>query len=188
MATEGTIPRVRSLPATEIKLRTVASALAVIALLVITTMPAAAASKSSEWNRLDPGGSQANSAHERLSCREAAPDWSCDYDQVPDSGFAWSSATGTFTGGNVTAHWTCPDWFGQVCVHVVAVYQGVGVFDHPVGHPSTFRQEYVVTNINGQAILFVHFVDLGFACPWFRTFAEALAANPTYDFDCLNTF
>jgi hypothetical protein len=72
-----------------------------------------------------------------------------------------------------------------VCGHVIAVYQGVGVFHPPAGRPSTFRQEYIATNINGEELLFVHFVDLGFACPWFRTFAEGLAANPGYDFDCL---
>jgi hypothetical protein len=185
MAIDRTISRMRSLAATEMKLKAAASALAVIALLVAATMPAVARTPSSEWHRLNPGGSQATSGHERLTCREAAPDWSCDYDNVPDSGYAWSSSTGTFTGANVTSHWTCPEWFGQVCLHVVAVYKGEGVF-HPEGdRPSTFRHEYVVTNINGQEILFVHFVDFGFACPWFRTFAEGLAANPTYDFDCL---
>jgi hypothetical protein len=185
MATEGMISRRRSQPGTQIKLKTVTSALAVIALLVITTMPAAAGNKSSEWSRLNPGGSQATSEHERLTCREADQAWSCDYDKVPESGFYSDSATGTFAGANIAGRWTCPEWFGQICVHVLAVYQGVGVFHPPVGHPSTFRQEYVVTNINGEDILFVHFVDFGFLCPWFRTFAEALAANPTYDFDCL---
>jgi hypothetical protein len=185
MTTAATISRMRSPGRTEMRLRTVASALAVIALLVATTMPAVAGAPSSEWHRLNPGGSQATSGHERLICREAVPDWSCDYDNVPDSGYAWSSSTGTFTGGNVTRQWTCPEWFGQVCLHVVAVYKGEGVFHPAVGRPSTFRHEYVVTNINGEAILFVHFVDLGFACPWFRTFAEGLAANPSYDFDCL---
>jgi hypothetical protein len=183
--TAGTISRIRSLRRTAMRLRTVASALAVITLLVATTMPAAAGNKSSEWNRLSPGGSQATSEHERLTCREADQSWSCNYDKLPDSGFAWDSSTGTFSGGNVTRQWTCPEWFGQVCLHVVAVYKGEGVFHPVVGHPSTFKQEYIVTNINGEEILFVHFVDLGFACPWFRTFAEALAANPSFDFDCL---
>jgi hypothetical protein len=185
MPIEGKISSMRSLAGTVIKLKTVVSALAVMALLVITAAPAVAGNKSSEWNRLNPGGSQATSGHERLTCREADQSWSCDYDIVPESGFTWGPDTGTFTGANVTRHWTCPEWFGEVCAHVVAVYAGIAVFHHPVDHPSIFRQEYVVTNINGEAILFVHFVDFGFACPWFRTFAEALAANPTYDFDCL---
>ena len=185
MITAGTISSMRSLARTEMRIKTFASALAVIALLVATTMPAAAGNKSAEWHRLNPGGSQATSEHERLTCREADQAWSCEYAKVPDPGFSWNSGTGTFTGGNVTAHWTCPDWFGQVCGHVIAVYQGVGVFHPPVGRPSTFRQEYIATNINGEEILFVHFVDFGFACPWFRTFAEGLAANPGYDFECL---
>lgn len=185
MTTAGTISRMRYLARTEMRIKTLASALAMIALLVATTMPAVARAPSSEWHRLNPGGSQATSGHERLTCREAAPDWSCDYDNVPDSGYAWGPTTGTFTGGNVTRQWTCPEWFGQVCTHVVAVYKGEGVYHSAVGSPLVFRHEYVVTNINGEEILFVHFVDLGFACPWFRTFAEGLAANPGYEFDCL---
>ena len=185
MAIEGTISSMRSLAGTVIKRKTVGIALAVMALLVSTTAPAVAGNKSSEWHRLNSGGSQAASGHERLACREADKAWSCAYDNVPEAGFTWGPDTGTFTGDNVTSDWTCPEWFGEVCVHVVAVYEGVAVFHHPVGRPSIFRQEYVVTNINGEAILFVHFVDFGFACPWFRTFAEGLAANPTYDFDCL---
>src|SRR6266576_222900 len=98
MAIEGTISSTRSLSGTEVKLKTVASALAVIALLVITTMPAAAGNKASEWNRLNPGGSQATSEHERLTCREAEQSWSCNYDKLPDRGFSWDSATGTFNG------------------------------------------------------------------------------------------
>ena len=168
------------------KVRTVASALAVIALLVVSTVPAAAGNKSSEWHRLNPGGSEATSEHERLTCREADQAWSCDYDKLPDSGFFWNSATGTFTGGNVTRHWTCPDWFpSEVCNNVTAVYQGQGVFHLPDSHPVTFTQDYVVTNVGGVGVLYVYYVDLGFACPWFRTFAEGFAANPTYDFDCL---
>jgi hypothetical protein len=79
-------------------IKTMASALALIVLLVATTMPAVARAPSSEWHRLNPGGSQATSEHERLTCREAAPDWSCDYDKVPDTGFAWNASSGTFTG------------------------------------------------------------------------------------------
>ena len=175
----------RSQAGTVPKTKTVVSALAVMALLVLTAAPAFAGNKTYEWNRLNPGGSQATSGHERLTCRETAQSWSCDYESVPESGFTWGPDTGTFAGANVTRHWTCPEWFGEVCAHVVAVYAGVAVFHHPVDRPSIFRQEYIVTDINGEAILFVHFVDFGFACPWFRTFAEALAANPTYDFDCL---
>jgi hypothetical protein len=167
------------------RLRTLAIWLSVTALLVVATAPVAAGSPSSEWNRLNPGGSQATSEHERLTCRESGPSWSCDYQKVPDSGYSWDSGTGTFSGRNATRRWACPDWFGQVCLHVVAVYRGIGVFHQPVGHAAAVSQDYVVTNINGEAILFVYFVDFGFACPWFRTFAEALAANPTYEFDCL---
>ena len=60
------------------------------------------------------------------------------------------------------------------------VLRGVAVFLPDGGRPFTVGQEYIITRDAGQTRLFVHWIDL-FVCPWYRTFDEALAANPTFD-------
>jgi hypothetical protein len=135
----------------------------------------AAAASVGYWHRNNYG-----TEHERLTCREAVASWTCFYDKVPEEGFSWDDRTGRFTGRNVTESWSCPTWFDStVCDNVVAVYRGIETFTGGGQHPITAVQEYVVTEVNGQAILYVYWVD-SFYCPWFRTFDEALAA----DYNC----
>ena len=122
-----------------------------------------------------------NTGHERLTCREATPSWTCVYDNVSEPGFPPASDTiGRFSGPNVIAKWTCPEWFdASVCDNAVAVYRGNATYTHNGNHPVTFAQEQILTNVDGQEILQQYFVDL-FYCPWYRTWAEALAA----DYNC----
>ena len=110
-------------------------------------------------------------------CREAEPSWTCNY-QVPDG-------TGWFTGENVTDSWACPGWFpSAICDNVIAVYHGRAMYLPPEGESpqssDVISQDYVITDVNGQAVLQLYWVDR-FVCPWYRTFEEALAA----DFDCV---
>lgn len=150
---------------------------AVVALGLAISAPTVAAAPgaapgAAEWHR-----NNYNAGEEQLFCRELSPSWSCSY-QVPD-GLGW------FSGRNVTASWTCPEWFpGTICDNVIAVYRGATEYV-PVGRdlsgPSArVTQEYVITEVNGQAVLQLYWVDL-FVCPWYRTFDEALAA----DFNCV---
>ena len=43
-------------------------------------------------------------------------------------------------------------------------------------------QDYVVTDVAGQSVLTEYWIDQ-FGCPWFRTFDEAVTANPGSEFD-----
>lgn len=136
------------------------------------TMAAVPGAQEAEWHR-----NNYNAGEEQQTCREAAPSWTCTY-RLPD-------ATGWFSGRDVTATWTCPAWFpGGICDNVVAVYRGTFVIV-PEGGASSGRsflvpQEYVVTEVAGQPVLQLYWVDR-FVCPWYRTFEEALAA----DFNCV---
>jgi hypothetical protein len=163
-----------------------------VVLLSISATPAMAALSPSpafsvEWNRLNPDfPANVNNEHERLTCREGAGSVTCFYDKVPESlpGFTWNATIGNFTGRDVSSSWTCPAWFpSEVCTNAGAVYGGVAVYHPAVGQPFTVTQDYVFTNIGGHPALYQYWVGR-FACPWYATFAEALAANPGHAFDC----
>ena len=159
---------------------------ALLASLLLLSLGAAGASAkdASEWHRLNPNGDQESSEHERLTCREGETSWTCTYDKLPDTGFFWNATTGHFAGRDVTSSWTCPEWFpSEACTDVVQVLRGTAVFLPDGGRPFTVGQEYIITSEGGEARLFVHWIDQ-FVCPWFRTFGDALAANPTFDTDC----
>jgi hypothetical protein len=106
--------------------------------------------------------------------------WACVYDQLPEEGVPVGDGTAHVSGPNVVGSWTCPEWFDvSVCDHVVAVYRGNATYVSSNSHPVTFAQEQIVTHVDGTEVLQQYFVDL-FYCPWYRTFAEALA----HDFNC----
>jgi hypothetical protein len=50
----------------------------------------------------------------------------------------------------------------------------------PSGPSFKVVQDYLITDVDGQAVLQLYWVDR-FACPWYRTFEDALAA----DFNCV---
>jgi hypothetical protein len=121
-----------------------------------------------EWHR-----NNYNAGHERLVCSEASASWTCRY-RVSDG-------TGWFTGQNVTDTWTCPGWFPSgTCDDVIAVYHGRLVLVAPEGQTpgpgSVITQDYVITDVDGRAVLQLYWVDQ-FVCPWYRTYKEALAAE-----------
>jgi hypothetical protein len=125
-----------------------------------------------QWHR-----NNYNAGEEQLACREVGPSWACNY-QVSD-GMGW------FSGRNVTESWTCPGWFpSTICDNVTAVYHGAAVYVPfgPLlsGPAALVSQDYVITEVDGQAVLQLYWVDR-FVCPWYRTFEEALAA----DFNCV---
>jgi hypothetical protein len=138
------------------------------------------------WNRLNPQQSQSNPApeNEQLACnRRADVDggaWLCRYHKIPRPtlNFAWNNTTGRFAGSDVTATWACPAWFPTtICGNVVQVVEGPFVFDLASGGQFAVLQDLVVTQVGGEQRLFDYWVNM-FVCPWFRSFDEALAANP----------
>jgi hypothetical protein len=148
--------------------------LAGVLVAAVAFAPAAAVSVGT-WHRDNYG-----TGHERLTCREATQSWTCVYDNVPEPGLSASDTIAHFSGPNVIASWTCPTWFdGSVCENVVAVYRGNATYTASGNHPVTFAQEQIVTYVEGREILQQYFVDQ-FYCPWYRTWAEAVAA----DYNC----
>lgn len=135
--------------------------------------PSAEAPSIGEWHR-----NNYNAGEEQLFCQEGADFWTCNY--RVDNG------TGSFIGQNVTESWTCPGWFpSTICQDVTAVYGGYFEVDEPPeGQPSEtpdiVAQEYVITEVGGQPVLQLYWVDR-FVCPWYRTFAAAMAA----DYECV---
>ena len=163
--------------------RALAGLLAGLLILGLSAAPAAA-KDTAQWHRLNPGGDQASSEHERLTCREGATSWTCVYDKLPDAGFSWNATVGHFAGRDITSSWACPEWFpAEACTGVVQVLGGVAVFQPFDGRPFTVGQEYIVTSVAGREVLYVHWVDL-FVCPWYRDFDDALEANPDFVGDC----
>jgi hypothetical protein len=136
--------------------------------------------------RLNPGPSLATSEHERLRCVQAGAALVCRYDKLPDAGLSWNPTTGTFRGTDVTAGWDCPEFLGSdICDHVVRVFEGATTYVPKPngGHPQTFAQDQIIVQDGARQVMVQYFIDQ-FACPWYGTFDEALAANPNLDFDC----
>ena len=159
----------------------------VLLLAGLLAVPSTAASATQAvWHRLNPGSDLATSEHERLSCAQAGVALTCRYDKVPDPGLAWNATTGTFRGRDVTADWECPEWLGSdICDHVVAVYEGATTYvaKPHAGPPLTAAQDHIIVQDGARQVLIQYWIGQ-FACPWYSTFAEAIAANPGLGFDC----
>jgi hypothetical protein len=150
----------------------------ILSLLVGSAVPAAAAAtpaSTTTWHRLNPDQSNPAPEHERLRCIEAAV-WVCRYDKVPepDLNFSWNRTTAQFIGRDITATWDCPEWFTE-CAAVTRVVEGTAVYRGEVAHP--FKVLVDLIFIDDQ-VLYLSWVDFGFACPSYPSFEAALAANP----------
>lgn len=153
-----------------------------VLLVALSSASAVAAPPFGQWHRLNPG---AENEHERLRCVETNAHWSCAYDKLPEPGFRIDETIGMFHGRNVTGTWTCPGWFSSdICDNVVAVYEGRATYFLDGGGRLRVGQDYVVTDMAGQSVLIQYWIDQ-FACPWFRTFDEAVQTNPGSEFDCV---
>jgi hypothetical protein len=167
-------------------------------LALAVTLPGGAgvsAPLSGQWNRLSVDRSHPAPEHELLSCMEnngaqagtSSDRWFCRYSKRPEPtlNFFWNNNQGFFSGQDVTATWSCPAWFPTgICPNVVQVVEGTMTFFQPSLHPPfPVLQDLVVTQNGTRQALHVYWVNL-FVCPWFRTFDEAVAANPlTLPFD-----
>jgi hypothetical protein len=133
------------------------------------------------WHRLNPNQDHPGPEHERLTCSQRHGNWQCRYDKVQERrlNFYWDTTVGRFSGRDVTASWACPTWFtDDVCKDVTQVVRGEGSWVLPDGSAGGTTQELVFTGSGRDQVLRVHFPEWGFACPWYRTFRRALAANP----------
>jgi hypothetical protein len=133
------------------------------------------------WHRLNPDGPE----HERLVCSETEGTVSCLLDKVEEVDFIWDAGTARFSGEDVTASWQCPAWYpAPVCDGLVSAWVGTTRYQPVEGEAADAPQELVITDVDGQAQLWVQFVDWALACPWYGTFEEAMAANPDGGMDC----
>jgi hypothetical protein len=159
--------------------RRLLTALSAVAMLLAVAAPASAAGPLT-WHRLNPSDPP---EHERYLCLPGAT-WSCRYDKLPEPrlGFGWNQTRGTFK-GQVTG-FDCPSWFSAAaCDAADTVVTGVGTFYtynsslRPTGSFSVDQQLLV----GDDGTLWIYWVDL-FVCPWYPTFQQALANDPSCDF------
>ncbi len=135
-----------------------------------------------KWDRLNPDQSNPTPEHEVLRCGGNATRWNCIYDKQPEPRLGFEnppdSTFGEFRGESITPEWTCPSWFPQtICDSTTFVAGGVMSFRLSDGSNLTVDQELILTENQGDQVLYVYWVDQ-FACPWYRGLSEALAANP----------
>jgi hypothetical protein len=144
---------------------------------------------SGEWSRLSVDQSNPAPEHELLNCVNQGPQagassrtWLCRYSKRPQPTlhFYWNNRQGFFSGHDVTATWSCAASFPTgICANVVQGVEGTMNFMQPSTDFSLAVLEDLVVTQNGTTQgLYVYWVNQGFECPWFRTFDEALAANP----------
>src|SRR5262245_20001860 len=161
-------------------------------LAFVVALPAGAGTSAplaGQWNRLSVDQSHPAPEHELLYCAQfnsdeavsTANSWFCSYHKrrEPTLNLYWHDNHGVMSGKDITATWTCPSQFPPVCSDVVQVVEGTFTyFQFSSGQPpSQVLEDLVVTQTSSGQRLYVYFVNR-FVCPWFRTFGEALAANP----------
>jgi hypothetical protein len=137
--------------------------------------------QNSVWHRLDMDRSNPAPEQERLSCSRGLT-WTCHYDKVPEPAlnFWWDTTGGDFVGTDVTRTWECPSWFPvSICANVTKVVAGTMAITRADGVSFSGPFDLVLAHEGSDAqVLHVYWPLFGFTCPWYRTFAEALAANP----------
>lgn len=158
-----------------------ATAAALVVVLAAAASPPADLPQNSVWTRLDMDHSNPAPEQERLSCSRGLQ-WTCHYDKVPEPAlnFWWDTTSGDFVGTDVTRTWQCPAWFpSSVCTNVTRVVAGTMSITRADGISFSGPFDLVLARDGSNAqVLHVYWPIFGFTCPWYRTFSEALAANP----------
>ena len=141
------------------------------------------------WHNLAYNSSTSMGSHQLIDCEEGEM-WTCITSTRSEAelGFTAPGLFGVFE-GEFIPDWNCPNWLPEaICRSAIVVIGGTTHFQSGGGEGPGLRRdiEYIVVEIGGSQFLYEHWVNL-FACPWFRSFDEALAANPfPYDIpDCL---
>lgn len=144
--------------------------------------------ETGEWHRLNPSQDNPAPNHERFLCTEGQV-WRCAFDQVAEPSLHADDTVARFVGHDVTSRWECPAWFAAHCDDVVRVISGKSHVTLDDGTKFALRIVFILTEVDGQQVLWNHIVDFGVAVPWFRTFDEAVVAagfTPPYLFDGTN--
>ena len=148
-------------------------------LLSLTTAAAAiAAAPTGEWHRLNPGDLN---EHERLTCVESPGAWHCSLREGPGGPAGVELGLDDLAcsaDGRSRPPGSAPSWFPAPSATTSSRSTRV----HRAYNPFDDRPFQVRAGLCGhrdrcdQAVLYQSWVDV-FACPWFRTWDEALAGQ-----------
>ena len=131
------------------------------------------------WHNHTANAPNSAGTHQINDCREDGEIWTCLFsDQAePELGFRASGLFGVFE-GKLIPDWNCPNFLPEaICRSVILVIGGTTVFEKGEGPGLQTEIEYIVVELGGRQVLYEYWVNR-FACPWYRSFDEVLAANP----------
>jgi hypothetical protein len=161
-------------------------------LALVVALPAGAdtsAPLAGQWDRLNADPTNGAPEHLRLHCvpNNGGPvgisgeTWFCRFDKLPEPtlNFHWNADQGVMRDGqDITATWSCPGWFpAGICSDVVQVVEGTMNFRNGSSVLGSTLLDLIVQQTSSGQRLYEYWVNQH-VCPWFRTFDEALAANP----------
>ena len=162
--------------------------IALLGLLVLVAPTSAAPPHLETWHRLNPATEDVAAEHEQFHCLPGVQ-WVCRYDKLPepDLELNWDRTIGLFHGRDFAfTDEDCPEWFPtEICDSAEQVI--VGPITYVVDEGGSFRTGHALIFTDGGAVapLYVYWFDLGFVCPWYNEFEDALAANQTGEQDCI---
>lgn len=170
----------RSAPPRSARRRAPSILLALIGLLVLVTPATAAPPHLETWHRLNPATEESAPEHERLQCLPGVQ-WVCRYDKLPGEDLNWDRTIGMFHGRDFAfTQEDCPAWFPtEICEAAEQVI--VGSITYVLDEGGTFRTGHALIFTDGVEVapLYVYWFELGFVCPWYDSFDDAVDANPT---------
>ena len=143
------------------------------------------------WNRLN-AGTPSRLEHEVMHFWVEGSTWAGGYEKHPEPDLGFQNppegTSADFRGADAASFVCEPTFPFYPCQNVVKVVEGTTQYKPPHGLPFEVLQRHIVVREdNGQEVMWQYWVSSGnFACPWYRTFDEALAANPfPAHFDCI---
>ena len=163
--------------------------LALFGVLVLVTPVSAAPPGLETWHRVNPESPDSAPEHERLQCLPGVQ-WVCRYDKIPEPEleFNWDRTIGMFHGREFELNADdCPEWLTDVCEATDRAVGGWITYVLDDGGAFKTGHALLFTDDPNLAPLYVWWFDFGFACPWYESFGDARAANPTFtESDCLS--
>jgi len=179
----------RSAPPRSARRRVRSAFIALFALFVLVGPTSAAPPHLETWHRLNPATEEVAPEHERLQCLPGVQ-WVCRYDKVPepDLELNWDRTIGMFHGHAFAfTREECPEWFPtEICEAAEQVI--VGRITIVLDEGGAFKTGHALIFTDGVDVapLYVYWIDQGFVCPWYESFEDAIAANPTgTEVDCI---
>ena len=179
----------RSAPPRSRRGRAPSAVIALFGLLLLVTPATAAPPHQETWHRLNPATEDSAAEHERFQCLPNRQ-WVCQYDKLPEPELElnWDRTIGRFHGRDFAfTQDDCPDWFPtEICEGAEQVIVGTITYVPDGGRAFKTGHALIFTDGVEVAPLYVYWFDFGFLCPWYDSFEEAVAANPTgTETDCI---